>query len=146
MYPLILTIVHGYNLISATPRGMLDLERHRQGHMSQRKQAMVHKGLSKQIWMACPNRPCVVHHLLLSGDGDSALDCQLRDLPSSIPRHLRRNSSHSQLDLKSHCCPILLVLNTSHWDFLDIPHFWGDFSCGPFVCSRLRSRDEGTSH
>ncbi|GMP75776.1 hypothetical protein CsSME_00032745 [Camellia sinensis var. sinensis] len=53
---------------------------------------MVNEGLSNQIRGFSSPTSGIVHHNALIGDGNSTVDCELRDIPVEIQRHQRRDS------------------------------------------------------
>ncbi|KAL4392926.1 hypothetical protein AHAS_Ahas02G0000800 [Arachis hypogaea] len=59
--------------------------------------------------MACGSRIGPVYCILLTGDGDCALDSKLRDISRTIPRNLRRHVCNCQLGFQFDCSRVISV-------------------------------------
>lgn len=121
---------------------MLDLKLHGEGPVSRREQAVVHQRLPEPVRVAGSHRLGTVHHLLLPGDGDRAVDRQLGDLPIEIQRSLRRDRGDGELDLQLDRRTIFSLPDRSDRDLVDLPNVRSDIRGGFSFCDRVRAGDE----
>lgn len=121
---------------------MFDLKLHCEGLVSRREQAVVHERMPEPVRVAGSHRLGTVHHLLLPGDGDRAVDRQLGDLPIEIQRSLRWDRGDGKLDLQFDRRTIFSLLDRSDRDLVDLPNIWSGIRGGSNFCARVRAGDE----
>lgn len=133
-------------VVAVASRGLFDIKWHSEGPVPCRRQAMVHKRMSKQIWVARVNQLGPLYHLLLPWDGYCSMDCELRDISVKVSWGLWRNSCYCKLDLQPHCCPVLPFFDTSYWDIMDISDIRRNISSGLVLCDNICTRNQRASN
>jgi len=96
--------------------------------------------------MACNSRACTLHHILLTWDGNCAMGCQFWNLSLKVSRNMWRNGIYIQLGLKSYCCSVLPILDTSYWDLMDIYDIYIHHHSCHYLCYYFRARNQRTSN
>ena len=132
------------NCWSAFTWGMFDIQWLDKRSVPRWVQIMVHKRMSKQIWLGCTYWASSLHHILLTWNGNCSMGCELWDLSSKVQRNMRRNCFHNLLDLQSHCCSVFLVLNRSYWDGFYIHDIRNHCCCSYHFCHHFCARNQGT--
>lgn len=124
--------VYLLNLFAASSWSMPCLRSHSSRCLSRRRSRMVHSRLPEQLRMASSHCSRSIHHLLLPRHGHCAMDHQLGNLPSAIPRPLQRVGRSCQLGLEPDRLADISKLDRGIGHGSDIPFvLWS-------VCRRLR--------
>lgn len=94
------------------------------------RQNLLQRRMPQQVRVPGHCLPWPLHHCVRARYGHSSMDCQLRDLSSSLQRARGRNRCSLKLDVKSR----------SEWDVPDIDKRSRVIGNIPSICRVIRSR------
>ncbi|KAK6932176.1 Major facilitator, sugar transporter-like, partial [Dillenia turbinata] len=97
----------------------------------------VYKRMPEQIQLASTHRPSSLYNLLLSRNGHSPMDSELRDLPTVVRGVCGGIAATANWVSKLIVAQSFLSFNRGHWNLLDISHMRNSLRCGTALCPNL---------
>lgn len=127
--------------VAALPRGVFGLERRLEESMSSREKFLVYRGMSFESRLASDLRAFAVYHLVLAGNGDSSMGCELRDISVEVQRSVWRNGSYFGLGFEFDCLSNILGDDKEHWNCMDFHDLRFCFFYWNILRPHLRTRN-----